>query len=259
MFLCPLFRKMRYLKIPFWIVYKIYVGMVFYGTLILLYPIFKYYLAKEETWPMVFLWEKRWGRLIQFLAFFKLRVTGQEHFPEPPYIIVSNHQSYIDTVLMYGIVPDYFVFLGKGELRNWPFFRIFFRSGMNISVDRNNASGASKAFKQAINKLQKGESVAIFAEGGIMYQAPELSRFKNGAFKLALAMDVPIVPVAIFNSYKVMGSTFFFTTSARPGVARAKVMPPIYCEGYTDKDLVTLRENTRSIIKAELDRYEGRQ
>ena len=248
---------MKVLKAPFWLMYKAHVGFVFYFTLLLLYPVFKYYLKNEDTWDKVFIWLRRWGRLIRILTFINLRVTGRENFPSPPYVVVSNHTSYIDTVLMYSIIPDYFVFLGKSELRYWPLFRIFFRSGMNIAVERNSVRGATQAAREAVKKLDKGESVAIYPEGGILHDVPELSRFKNGAFKIAMETDVPIVPVVLFNTYKIMESNYSIS-SARPGVARAKVLPPVSTKEYTDKDLVTLRKDVRNRIKKELDRYEGK-
>ncbi len=248
---------MKYLKAPFWLLYKIYIGVVFYLTLIILFPVFKYYIRNRNTWDKVFIWLRRWGTLIRTLGFFKLRVTGKENFPDPPYVVVANHSSYIDTILMYGIVPDYFVFLGKGSLKDWPLFRIFFRSGMNILVERHSAKSAGLAFKKAKEEIDRGHSVAIYPEGGILPDAPKLSRFKDGAFKLAIETGIPVVPVVLFNTYKIVESNHAFGRS-RPGVARAKVLPAVKTKAYTDKDLVNLRNSVREQIKKELDRYESR-
>jgi 1-acyl-sn-glycerol-3-phosphate acyltransferase len=241
-----------------WIVYKLYFGFIFYGTLVLLYPAFHFLTGKRKYWPAAVKLEKFWGQMIMALTFVRLRAVGKENFPEPPFVVVSNHASYIDTVLMYGIVPGNFAFIGKGELLNWPLFARFFRSGLNIPVFRQSLKNAAQAMDLADQRIKDDWSIAIFPEGGILPEAPRIAPFRNGAFSLAIQNGVPVVPVLMANSYKIFESLDLFATSGRPGVARIRILEPIQTTELSDADIITLRERVRNtIIKAQTE-YEDR-
>lgn len=94
---------------------------------------------------------------------------------------------------MYNVIPEYFLFMGKYELLRWPLFNMFFKD-MNIAVNRGSHVEAAKAFRRAANALDRGTSLALFPEGTIPVFTPRLKPFKDGAFKLAIEKQVPIVP-----------------------------------------------------------------
>lgn len=238
-----------------WISYKVYVLLVFFVTLVPFYPIFLYLLAKEERWPKCFVWQRRWGKVVRVFSGLRLNVQGRENLPNPPYVIVSNHASYIDTFLMYGVIPDFFVFIGMADLQKFPMFGRFFTSGQNIPVDRSSTRNSVLAFKIAQEKLKKGYSVAIFPEGGIKPQAPELAPFKSGAFKLALEANVPIVPIIMYNTHILLESNDLFKTIGKPGRAPVHILKPIETRQLKQEDLIHLRQSTRDLMKLELDSY----
>ncbi len=243
------------LKRPFWIAYKVYVLIVFVVSLIPFYPIFVYLLAKEERWERCFVWQVRWGKVVRTFTGIKLLVEGRENLPKPPYVVIANHASYIDTFLMYGIIPDFFVFMGMAELLKLPMFGRFFSSGQNIPVNRSSRMESVKAFKIAAKKLEKGYSIALFPEGGIKEQVPELASFKNGAFKLALTAGVDIVPVLLFNTHIILESNNLFKTIGQPGNAWVKILKPIKTTTLKQEDLIPLRERIRTRMKEELHAY----
>jgi 1-acyl-sn-glycerol-3-phosphate acyltransferase len=243
------------IKRPFWIAYKVYVLTVFFVTLIPFYPIFVYLLAKESRWKRCFVWQVRWGKVVLFFAGIKLKIEGKENLPKAPYVIISNHASYIDTFLMYGIIPEFFVFMGMAELAKFPMFGRFFTSGQNIAVNRSSRMESVKAFKIAGERLAKGFPVALFPEGGIKEQVPELANFKNGAFKMAMIQGVPIVPILMFDTHLILESNDLFKTIGRPGIARVKILKPIETIDLKQEDLIPLREQIRNTMKVELDSY----
>lgn len=243
------------IKKPFWVAYKVYVLLIFFGTLIPFYPIFRYLLAKESRWEQCFVWQVRWGNVVRFLSGIKIKISGSEKLPKPPYVVISNHASYIDTFLMYGIVPDYFVFMGMAEIRRWPMFGRFFKSGQNVAVNRSSVRESVKAFKKAGKKLEQGNIVALFPEGGIKPQVPDLAPFKNGAFKLAIIQEVPIVPIMLFDTHKILESNNLFHSSGGPGTAVVKILKPISTHDVNEEDLIPLREQTRDTMQQELDAY----
>lgn len=231
---------------------------VFFVTLIPFYPIFIFYLSKESRWERCYPWQVRWGNVVRFFSGIRLDVEGLRNLPPPPYVIVSNHASYIDTFLMYGIIPHFFVFMGMAELRKFPMFGRFFKSGQNIAVNRSSVVESIKAFHLANERIESGYSVAIFPEGGIKPQVPKLAPFKNGAFKLAINQQVPIVPIVMFDTHILLESNDVLRTVGKPGRAPVKVLTPVSTVDLKQEDLIPLREQIHNLISNELeDYYEG--
>lgn len=240
------------IKIPFRVLYKLYFLTVFFTSVIVVYPYARWLLQDKSRWGRVFRVIKVASRFVRFLTGVVIRYESKRHLPPPPYVVVANHASYIDTFLVYAAVPDYFVFLGKGELGNWPFFKIFFTSGMNILVHRTSKMASHRAYREAHERLDQKDCIAIFPEGGIMPKAPKLSRFKNGAFRLAIEHQVPIVPITLVNSALIFDSNRLLTGSGGPDWARIVVHPAVETRGLTDRDLVHLREQVFDTIQEAL-------
>jgi 1-acyl-sn-glycerol-3-phosphate acyltransferase len=174
--------------------------------------------------------------------------------PKTPYIICPNHCSYLDIILLYCIFPNYTVFMGKQELSKAPLFNIFFKR-MNILVDRKRRISAHRAFIRAGMELEQKHSVVIFPEGTIPPNAPKLKVFKNGAFRLAIEKQVPILPVTFLNNWKFLGTGAFFRSAGRPGLAKVVVHHPVTTDGMNEESLVLLRTKVFNTIQSELDKY----
>ena len=123
-----LFLPMRWL-------YKIWFGVVFFSSLLVLYIPFRVLLKRPKRYVRAFRLKRRWAGFLQWGVGVPLRVERKHDLPPAPYVICSNHSSYLDIIQMYNVVPQYFLFIGKYELLKWPLFNIFFK-GMNIAVNR---------------------------------------------------------------------------------------------------------------------------
>lgn len=158
------------------------------------------------------------------------------------------------------VIPDFFVFMGKSELLKWPLLNVFFKNGnFDIAVPRGSIVGSARAMDAARLAIDEEKSVVIFPEGTIPESnLPKMIRFKNGAFKLAIEKQVPIVPVTYLTNWKIFGEPFFYKDKAMPGISKVVVHEPIETKGMTENDLVNLREQVYTIIDNELMRYEGR-
>jgi 1-acyl-sn-glycerol-3-phosphate acyltransferase len=141
--------------------------------------------------------------------------------------------------------------MGKYELLKWPLFNIFFKD-MNIAVNRGSHIEAAKAFRRAAQAMDRGTSIALFPEGGIPPFTPRMKPFKDGAFRLAIEKQVPIVPMTFVNHWKLFGEPTELLSRARPGVARAVVHAPIPTTGLTEADLVDLRRRVYEVIEGPL-------
>ena len=194
-----------------------------------------------------------WGGTLHRLGGIFIKYEKHAGFPDPPYIIAANHSSYLDIVLMYSIIPDYFIFMGKGEIKSWPLFNILFTKGMNILVERASRTASHKAFQRAGEELDMGSAVVIFPEGTIPYSAPQMKAFKNGAFKLAMEKNVPIVPITFSNNWKLLQAGAILKSNGRPGISKVTIHPPIMPEANSDKELVNLRNRTFEVIDGAIE------
>ncbi|MDX9749562.1 MAG: lysophospholipid acyltransferase family protein [Flavobacteriales bacterium] len=239
------------LFLPFRLLYKAWLTLVFFTSLLVLYLPFKVLLHKPARYRAAFRLKRAWAFFLQWAGFFPAHVRRLAPLPPPPCVICSNHSSYLDIIGMYNVVPQYFLFMGKNELRRWPLFRIFFKD-MDIAVDRASRSGAARAFIRASQALDAGTSIAIFPEGTIPDHTPRLKPFKDGAFRLAIAKQVPIVPITFVDHWRRFGEPVDPMGRACPGPARVVVHRAIPTAGLTEADLVALRKQVFETIERPL-------
>ncbi len=236
------------------LLYKLYFFLVFVTSLILLYPLFYWSTTHESKFARAFRQMKNWALFLQLANGIWIKKYGKENIPtDGPFIVCANHASYLDIILMYRVLPHYFVMMGKGEIRGWPLFRRFFLSGMNILVDRDSRIAAHNSLEQAKTELDKERNIVIFPEGGIPHNtAPKMRGFKNGAFKMAIEKQVPILPVTYQTNWKLLDGTRTLHGSARPGISKIFIHKPIYTNGLAPNDASTLRKQTYEAINAPL-------
>jgi len=242
---------LKWLFLPFRWVYKLYFAAVFFGSLVLLYVPFRVLLFRPDRYQRAFRLKRAWAFFLQAALGIPLRIDRVQAMPEAPYLICCNHSSYLDIIQMYNVVPRYFLFMGKYELLRWPLFNMFFQ-GMNIAVNRGSHVEAAKAFRKAAQALDRGTSVAIFPEGTIPACTPRMKPFKDGAFRLAIEKQVPILPVTFVDHWRLFGEPLELHGRARPGLSRAVVHAPIPTTGLTMDDLVDLRARVYRVIEAPL-------
>jgi 1-acyl-sn-glycerol-3-phosphate acyltransferase len=216
-----------------------------------LFPFFWILLQRKAWFPAVFKLKCFWSRLFQVLLFCPVRREFKSALPKGPYIIASNHSSYLDTVFMYSVIPDYFLFIGKGELLKWPLFSLFFRK-MDIPVQRENLRMAHQALQKAYAAIERGDCVAIYPEGTIPDNAPRMKAFKNGAFKMACDLGVPVVPITWQTNYLIMHEPTEFFAYSMPHFVDVVVHEPIYPQGKTEADLADLRKKVFQSIDSAL-------
>jgi len=146
------------------------------------------------------------------------------------YIICANHTSNLDITALMKVCKSDFSFIGKEELLNNPVTGFFFRT-IDIPIKRSSKISAYKAFKRAEEYLNEGKSIAIFPEGGISDEyPPSLQTFKNGVFKLAVDLNIPILPVIIEDAWKIHwddGAKY----GSKPGRVNVHVLKPIETSG----------------------------
>ncbi|MCC7301580.1 MAG: 1-acyl-sn-glycerol-3-phosphate acyltransferase [Bacteroidia bacterium] len=238
---------MKYLTLVPRVLWKCWLSLNFGIGMLLLYPFFRLLLSRSSSYPAAFRLMRSWAYFIAFTSGIYPRIQRMPSMEKGPCVYCANHHSYLDILMSYIVIPHYFIFMGKREIQNTPLFNVFFR-GMNILVDRKSNVDSHKAFLRAGEELQKGNSIFIFPEGGIIFRDQQLHRFKNGAFRLAIEKQVPVVPITYLNNIHLLQTGSFLMADARPGIARVIVHEPIPTKGMGAGDLVSLREKCYQVI-----------
>lgn len=223
---------------------------------LLLFPLF-YVFMRTGNGDAVFKLKRFWARIIALLVGLYPKVTFRQHrYKMPsPCIIVCNHTSYLDIVFSPFFIDHTAVFMAKVELMKIPLFGTFFKY-FDIPVDRKSRTGSHRSLVAAADKIDKGISVIIYPEGTISNEG-RLKPFKNGAFKLAIEKQVPIVPAVNLNNWKFLQNGGFFKSNGAPGVPRIIVGQPISTAGMTENQVEELKDKVFTFIHEELKAYYG--
>ena len=142
-------------------------------------------------------------RMVFVLPMVDVRITGIDNLPTDDCVVVANHASYVDGVLLKGYLPWRFSFVIKGEMRNFgPAHFLLRRSGAKF-VERTDVKGSARDARQIVKAALEGESLGFFPEGTFV-EEPGLGRFRGGAFVAATKSEMPVVPIAIGGSRYMM-------------------------------------------------------
>ncbi|KAL4785525.1 hypothetical protein BJX76DRAFT_324464 [Aspergillus varians] len=174
-------------------------------------------------------------------------IEGEEYLTTRPAVILGNHQSELDVLMLGTIFPPYCSVTAKKSLSYVPFLGWFMSLSRTVFIDRANRETAVKAFDSAAEEMRTHrQSVFIFPEGTRSYSdKPELLSFKKGAFHLAVKAGVPVLPIVVENYAHILSpKKYIFNT----GSIKVKVLPPISTEGLTTDDVDTLTKSTQELM-----------
>ncbi len=188
---------------------------------------------------------RTWTKFALFVCRIKLKINGLEKVdPYGNYILVSNHASGFDIPVLMSTFPHVRIMFKK-ELSYIPFWGQALRWGHHIMVDRGKGSEAMKSLDRAANDVRSGGQVLLFAEG-TRTRDGKMQPFKRGAFALAAKSGVPIVPVTVNGSYKILPKGSF---DIRPAQITVVIESPIDTSAVkTREDEVAMMGQVRSII-----------
>jgi putative phosphoserine phosphatase/1-acylglycerol-3-phosphate O-acyltransferase len=183
-----------------------------------------------------------WGDYAISLAGVRMEVNGEEHlWAHRPCVFMFNHQSNFDGIVLMKLLRRDVTAIAKTELKHMPIVGQIFALGDVVFIDRNDHEGAVDALKHATSTLEGGLSIAIAPEG-TRQRTPALGSFKKGGFHLAIAGQVPIVPIVIHNSLDVLPRG---TKVMRPATVRVDVLPAVPTEGLDPGDVNDLLDDVR--------------
>jgi 1-acyl-sn-glycerol-3-phosphate acyltransferase len=194
----------------------------------------------------------RGARLALWLAGIRLDVKGRGKIPRDGSVVfMSNHQGNIDPPAIFVLLPPVLI-VAKEEFFRVPVLGRAMRMRGFIPVDRKNREKAIAAMEQAYLRLKEGHSFLVFPEG-TRSRDGRLQPFKKGVFLLALRAGVPILPITISGSSRVMQKGKF---AIHPGTVRVTFHDPVPTLGLTQDDRDLVSNQVRAAIIAGLSEKE---
>jgi len=189
---------------------------------------------------------RNWGRWILSAARTSVEVQGLERIPEgQPVVYISNHSSNFDIWALALVLPGSVRFVGKKELTRIPVLGRGLLAAGHISIDRVVTRRAFQAYDRAALTIRGGISVVVFPEG-TRTRTGELLPFKNAPFVLAIRAQVPVVPVYVHDTYRILPRRGI---RLHPMPIRIRVGEPIATAGMNPEARRKLREVTEAAIR----------
>lgn len=158
--------------------------------------------------------------LFLLLAGMPVRVVGAEQLPRQPCVVVANHSSYLDGVILKAALPAHFCFVIKKEMVRVPLAGALLRRIGSEFVDRFNRHSGGMDARRLIRTASGGQSLAFFPEGTFTEQ-PGIARFHIGAFIIAVRASMAVVPVAIRGARRGLPADSIWP---RPGRLEVRVL-----------------------------------
>lgn len=196
-----------------------------------------------------FLLCRLWGLIMLAATGVRVRLRGDGRIDlKQSYVIIANHQSFFDIPALVTRLPVPFRWVIKDEVRKAPLFGQALLASRNIFVDRSNREKAIASIDRGLHHLPSGVSLLFFAEGTRSMDG-RLLPFKKGGFVAAVKGNLPVLPVAVKGTRKILPPG---TVAYRSGKAEVVLGPPIFPLGAGNRDMARLMEETRSTIAANL-------
>jgi 1-acyl-sn-glycerol-3-phosphate acyltransferase len=216
--------------------------------LFIFYPLLYLFSRKPGRYPLMNKVRKICGFLSSSVVGIFYRIDYEETIDwSRTYIICPNHASNLDITGTTLGMQNNFCYIGKEALLDKFPLNIFFQT-IDIPVNRDSKMSSFRAFKKAEENLKQGMSLIIFPEGKIPDDyPPKLNPFKNGPFRLAIELKIPIVPVTCINTWKVLWDTGL-EIGSNPGVCDIYFHKPIETKDMTVDDADRLKDDVFNII-----------
>jgi len=184
------------------------------------------------------------------VAGIRVRVFGNDRLPTTPCVVVANHASYIDGVVLKAFLPARFSFVIKKEVTKVPLAGVLLRRIGSEFVDRFNRHAGGMDARRLIKAADAGQALAFFPEGTFV-ERPGVGKFHTGAFAIAARVGLPVVPVAIRGTRYILPSGRFLP---RFGRIEIDILPSLPAISAGDPAAVhAMRDQARLRILAALD------
>jgi 1-acyl-sn-glycerol-3-phosphate acyltransferase len=237
-------------------IYLVWCMLVFTVVMVLFLPFFMLPLVfGEKTGGKIALaFIRAWAAIFSVLTQIRYKVVDRRKIDrKQTYIYVCNHNSYLDTPGMMLAIPGQFRPLGKVEMKKAPIFGWFYPY-LVVMVDRSSPESRRRSIMEMKAKLKRGISIFIFPEGKMNRTTQPLTDFYDGAFRIAIETQTPVMPMVMLNSRRLMPRDRF---EMRPGTITTLFLDPVSTTGLTMADVPDLKQQVYEKMKAILEEKAG--
>jgi 1-acyl-sn-glycerol-3-phosphate acyltransferase len=192
-----------------------------------------------------------WAKCFFFLLGIPIKVQYHPSIGQKgQYIFCPNHFSYFDIPSM-GLTRNNAIFVGKSAMEKIPLFGYMYKK-LHITVDRNKLKSRYETYIRSKKAIDDGKNLVIFPEGGIASKnPPQMARFKDGAFRIAIEKQIPVVPVTIVNNWIILPENLLL--SWKP--VKIIFHRPIETKNVQMEELDNIKAQTFDVINQELQRH----
>ena len=194
---------------------------------------------------------RKWAASLLRLAGVKVQMEGLEKIPQGPAVFIANHQGNFDIPILLANLDEPKALMSKIEVQKLPLIRTWMKHLDCIFLDRSSARSGMASIAQSVDLLNRGKSLIIFPEGTRSKGGP-VAEFKSGSLRIAVKAKVPVVPVVIDGSYKVMEQNRWGIL-IRPALVKVSVLDAIETAGLTKEEGKDLYNRVRDLIVAQLE------
>lgn len=231
-------------------IYSVYAAVMFILTFLLIFPFILICIWMPGWKKYGRKINRYWARVYFSLILLPVDIEMKAKLKSgSPYIFLANHFSYLDVAMM-GFIPGDVLFVGKASIRKAPLFGYYFKK-LHIAVDRDRMKSRAETMRRAGEALDRGSGIVLFPEGGIFTKRPpQMIAFKNGAFRLAMEKQIPVIPVTLSYNHLILPDDGHFLLHRR----RAKMVfhPALHPRDFVSDD--TLRAACFGTIQEQLNR-----
>ncbi|MCL6523072.1 MAG: 1-acyl-sn-glycerol-3-phosphate acyltransferase [Thermoflavifilum sp.] len=230
--------------------FALYVALLFLITMIptAIYVALCNLLFREpQRIKMILKGYRVWMYVFLPLAGCPFRISGKEHVQQGgPFVIVANHRSFMDILVMTPFVPGVNKTLAKKEFASIPVFNLIYKAG-SVLVDRKNPASRAKSLEEMKHVLAQGMHIIIYPEGTRNISSEPLRSFQDGAFALAIDTQRPILPAVLLHTGKILPpkAGLYF----RPHHIELHFLPPVAVEGLNRSQIGQLKQQVFDLMR----------
>lgn len=193
-------------------------------------------------------------RLLFYPCLIRMKIYGKEDIdPNQNYVIVSNHQSLLDIFANPGTSPVFFKYLAKLEVHSMPVLSTI-ADFYCVYVDRRNKDSRAASFQRMVDAINSGDSILVYPEGTRNRTGEPLKEFYDGAFRLAIKTQRPLLVQTLVNSNRL--SSPYKVWDLSPGVIHSYWDGPIATKGLTEEDISSLKSQVERVMLDHLAEHE---
>ncbi|RZJ74836.1 MAG: 1-acyl-sn-glycerol-3-phosphate acyltransferase [Flavobacterium sp.] len=237
-------------------IYLIYAGIIFITLMFIVLPfvlVTSAVLSKSTGKRVILFLLRCWAWGFSAASFFWIKTKNTHLINRSiPHIYVGNHGSYLDAIAVCVGIPQYFSPLGKVEMTKIPIFGLIYKR-IVVLIDRSSKESREESVNALKTDISNGQSILIFPEGTMNKTDKPLSEFYDGAFRIAIETQTPLMPFVMINNRALLPR--INPLNARPGLLTTIFITPVDVKGLTQDDMPMLKQKVYNLMEEAILKY----